>query len=277
MLTLEGREKIAKTFGQSSISYDQNARLQRYSGNVLCQYLAQVGNRQSSQHNYMLDLGCGTGYFTQQLAKRALSGITALDLSPEMLSFAKQRNYATEPDWICGDAHALPLPGNSHDLIFSNLVLQWTKPLTLALKEAYRVLTPGGHMVFSTLIQGTLDELKQAWATVDNDRHVIDYLTAAQVDCAWLQAGFTQVFAHTESVEFPYTDVNHLARELKHLGASLVSDKSQKGLTGKDKWRRMVAAYPQPPACNAGTNTHNSQIHATYQLYTVCLNKPPGD
>ncbi|WP_394174470.1 malonyl-ACP O-methyltransferase BioC [Thalassotalea litorea] len=274
MLTLNNREKIADTFGQSCLSYDKNARLQRYSGNLLCQFLNQLPSLQSPTQKSLLDLGCGTGYFTQKLAAKNFKDITALDLSSQMIAFAKQRDYAGDvPTWVRGDAHALPLASNTKDIIFSNLVLQWTQPLSVALSEAYRVLKPGGYLVFSTLIDGTLDELKQAWARVDNDKHVIDYLTHNQVEHAWQSSGFTEVFSHCERVELPYPNVNHLARELKHLGASLVKDKRHKGLTGKDKWQKMSHYYREIDRAQATTPLSNGHIQASYMLYTACLMK----
>ncbi|TLU66178.1 malonyl-ACP O-methyltransferase BioC [Thalassotalea litorea] len=275
MLTLKNREKIANTFGQSCLSYDKNARLQRFSGALLCQYLGQLPHQVNDAGLSILDLGCGTGYFTEKLAQQRFTAITALDLSSDMIAFAKQRDYGDNAiQWVKGDAHALPMSSASNDIIFSNLVLQWTQPLSVALSEVYRVLKPGGHLIFSTLVDGTLAELKNAWANVDDDKHVIDYLSREQVESAWQQVGFDSRFAHKEAVELPYPSVRHLARELKHLGASLVKDKRQKGLVGKEKWKRMTTHYRAIEAGKTQTNPASEQIHATYQLYTACLTKP---
>ncbi|QDP01312.1 malonyl-ACP O-methyltransferase BioC [Thalassotalea sp. PS06] len=275
MLSALTREKIAKTFGQSCQSYDDNARLQRFSGTLLCQYLQQLSQQRKISKANLLDLGCGTGYFTQILNEQGFEQITALDLSEEMISFAKQRDYKQgQLNWVLGDAHALPLLKDSNDIIYSNLVLQWTQPLTLALSEAYRILKPGGYMVFSTLVDGTLTELKQAWAKVDDDKHVIDYLSREEVDAAWKSAGFKSIDTHAEPVELPYKNVSHLARELKHLGASLVKDKKCKGLMGKDKWQKMTLAYQQVLAQNTEKVLLPDHINATYQLYTLCIQKP---
>ena len=167
MSEVNSRFKIAKSFGSASASYDISARLQRYCGKHLMPWLPNRNDLTA------LDLGAGTGFFTDLLASR-YQQVLGLDISKNMLRFAKDnRNEAIT--WLEADAYKIPLQDNSIDFVYSNLMIQWCDPLDLVIDEVMRVLKPGGLFVFSTLVDGTLFELKSAWAQVDDDQHVIDF------------------------------------------------------------------------------------------------------
>ena len=168
------RIKLARTFGYASESYDTSARLQRFSGKHLLPWLP---NRNDLT---VLDLGSGTGFFTELLASK-YHNVIGLDLSRKMLRFAKDTR-TNDISWVEGDALSLPLQENSVDFIYSNLVIQWCEPLDVAISEMMRVLKPGGLLIFTTLMDGTLHELKSSWKQVDDDQHVIDFKTERELD-----------------------------------------------------------------------------------------------
>lgn len=227
--------KIARSFGAASNSYDISARLQRYCGKHLMPYLPQKSDIR------VLDLGAGTGFFTDILASQ-YQEVLGVDMSKQMLNFAKH-NRADNISWLAGNALNLPLQNQSVDLIYSNLMIQWCQPLTPVLNEIFRVLKPGGLFVFSTLLDGTLFELKSSWAQVDDDQHVIDFLSenALLSTLAIPQAKLLR--ENVQDIVLEYEDVLHLARELKGLGANQVPNKVNKGLAGKDSWQKMMTAY----------------------------------
>jgi len=245
--------KIAQTFGSASQSYDNSARLQRYSGQKLLSWLPEKTDLT------VLDLGSGTGYFTELLAEKYQS-VIGLDLSNSMLQFA-QNERTDGIHWLQADAHKLPFQDESIDLIYSNLMIQWCDPLDDTLQEIRRILKPGGSFIFTTLIDGTLHELKYAWAQVDNDQHVNDFkesVTLNQLFDANCSALEKQI---SHDVVLDYDNVMHLARELKGLGASHVPAKRKKGLSGKDKWQQMLNSYQD-------FKNVNGSFPATYRVYS---------
>ncbi|SET52078.1 malonyl-ACP O-methyltransferase BioC [Thalassotalea agarivorans] len=258
MSNFQERVKIAKSFGGASDSYDVSARLQRFSGKHLMPWLP-------NRHDLtVLDLGCGTGFFTDILASQ-YEQVIGLDISTKMLNFAKQkRNKAIT--WVEADAFKLPFADNSLDFIYTNLVIQWCEPLQDSLNEMMRVLKPGGLVAFSTLIDGTLFELKSAWKQVDDDQHVIDFRTLESLESAVNQGAFRLLESKQQDVILEYENVIHLARELKGLGANHVPKKRNKGLAGKDKWQKMETSYSdfQEPG---------GVYPATYKVYSGLLVK----
>ena len=100
------------------------SRLQRLMGNAMLEaFQSAVG--QSGLSGCILDLGCGTGWFTRKLAGLGSeASVTGMDLSPGMVEHAG----STAPPgltWVVADAEAIPLPNHSCDLVFSNLMIQW--------------------------------------------------------------------------------------------------------------------------------------------------------
>ncbi len=229
------RVKIAKSFGSASKSYDVSARLQRFSGKHLMPWLP---NRNDLT---VLDLGSGTGFFTDLLAS-SYSQVIGLDISHEMLHFAKA-NRNDKILWLEGDAHKIPLQDNSIDFIYSNLVIQWFDPLDDAITEMLRVLKPGGLLIFTTLVDGTLHELKSSWKQVDDDQHVIDFKTVTELNTLFNNENGKLVEQKCQDIILEYQNVIHLARELKGLGANHLAQKQNRGLSGKDKWFKMTEHY----------------------------------
>ena len=250
--------KIAQTFGSASHSYDSSARLQRYSGQKLMAWLPEESDLT------VVDLGSGTGYFTDALAEK-YQRVIGLDLSANMLDFAKnERNKSIT--WLQADAHKLPFQNESVDLIYSNLMIQWCDPLEDTLKEIRRILKPGGCFIFTTLVDGTLHELKHTWAQVDEDQHVNDFQIPTKLNELFNASCAELTQQNSQDVVLEYENVMHLARELKGLGASHVPAKSKKGLAGKDKWKKMINAYQV-------FQNEKGSFPATYRVYSGQMTK----
>jgi len=250
--------KIARSFGAASQSYDKSARLQRYSGKHLMPWLP---NRNDLT---VLDLGSGTGFFTNILASQ-YQQVIGLDISRLMLEFS-QDNRAKGINWLEADAFHMPFQDESIDLVYSNLVIQWCEPLEKALAEVLRVLKPGGLFIFSTLANGTLHELKSSWAQVDDDEHVIDFKSEEELSSIFNTSKSILIEQNCQDIILEYENVLHLARELKGLGANQVHKKINKGLAGKDKWEKMTKSYQdfQEP---------NGVYPATYKVFSGLLVK----
>ncbi|GLX86441.1 biotin synthesis protein BioC [Thalassotalea loyana] len=235
MVLKHQQQKIAQNFGSASASYDVSARLQRFSGKHLLPWLP-------NRHDLtVLDLGCGTGFFSDILATR-FETVIGLDLSKDMLAYTSE-NRNQDIHLVNANAMSLPFLDNSLDVVYSNLVIQWCNPLIDLLNEIKRVLKPGGLFIVSTLVDGTLFELKSAWAQVDDEKHVIDFKTKESLIHDIESVDFDLLEVKQQDIALEYENVRHLAHELKGLGANHVPNKSNKGLAGKDKWRKMTLAY----------------------------------
>jgi len=97
----------------------------------------------------VVDLGCGTGYFSAWLARRGARPV-GVDITPAQLDTARrlQRETGLEFPLIEASAEDVPLPDASFDLAFSEYGASiWCDPYKW-LPEAFRLLRPGGRLAF---------------------------------------------------------------------------------------------------------------------------------
>ncbi len=104
----------------------------------------------------LVELGCGTGFYTAALAAKA-DRVVATDLSPGMLALAKDRITATNVTFRLEDCQKTSLPAGAFDTAFISLVLHFTEA-DKTLAEMRRILKPGG-----TLIAVNLDPAMLSW------------------------------------------------------------------------------------------------------------------
>jgi len=131
----------------------QSASMGRAATDALVEYARPQAGMQ------VLDLAAGTGEPGITLAQRVRPAghVTALDLSQELLDIAAQRagqrgltNFSTQQ----ADAHSLPFPDNSFDLVLSNIAIHNVKGKVArdkVIEEAVRVLRPGGRLLIADM------------------------------------------------------------------------------------------------------------------------------
>jgi ubiquinone/menaquinone biosynthesis C-methylase UbiE len=97
----------------------------------------------------VLDIGCGTGYGTAELAQKAQSA-TGIDVSAEAIAYAKKHYPLPHTTFLTASATALPFPSASFDLITAFEVIEHLENWHDLLIEARRLLHPNGTFLVST-------------------------------------------------------------------------------------------------------------------------------
>lgn len=95
----------------------------------------------------VLEMGCGSGYFTQELA-RSGAEVVAIDISPELLEIAKANCSAPNVRYEIQNACELSYPDAVFDSVVGSSVLHHLE-IEEALREIYRVLKLGGSVYFT--------------------------------------------------------------------------------------------------------------------------------
>ncbi|WP_016854527.1 malonyl-ACP O-methyltransferase [Halomonas smyrnensis] len=209
------RARVAHAFSRAAPHYHERARAQQAMAERL---IARLPDRAGA----VLDLGCGPGDLTAELARRYGDGATihGLDLAPGMLTEARCR-HGEGIDWLCADAADLPLPSGRLDLAVSNLAIQWCPDLGTVLAELARVIRPGGRALINTLAPGTLSEVGQAW---QRPGALLDFRDAGHHRRAAHEAGFRRGEV-TERIErFHYPDLSAVMASIKGVGAQVARD-----------------------------------------------------
>jgi len=95
----------------------------------------------------VLELGCGTGYFTSELIHSGAE-IVAIDVSPDLLEIAKAQHSACNVRYELQNAYAMTYPDTMFDSVIGSSVLHHLE-IEAALHEIHRVLKPGGAIYFT--------------------------------------------------------------------------------------------------------------------------------
>jgi ubiquinone/menaquinone biosynthesis C-methylase UbiE len=141
--------------------YDETADLydRRYEEIQRVKYAAVMKNLPDGKKR-LLDLGCGTGMFLQELSGRA-KFVVGVDVSPEMLRMANVRHGRAA--LVQADADALPFADGSFDAVVSVTLLQNMPDPAATVREVARVLRPGGVAILTVLKRRYLREELEKW------------------------------------------------------------------------------------------------------------------
>ena len=98
----------------------------------------------------VLDAGCGPGVYAEWMLDHGAAKIEALDVTEKMIEMARQRLGSRVEFHIADLAQPVPfLRDESFDLVVSPLVLDYVKDWHVPFEEFFRILKPGGGLVFS--------------------------------------------------------------------------------------------------------------------------------
>jgi malonyl-CoA O-methyltransferase len=236
------RRRLRFSFGRATAGYAAVARLQREVESRLLEQLDALGERVPRT---VLDVGSGPGGASTLMKGRwPKAEVIALDIALPMLRQVRAPRFWRPVRRVCGDATQLPFADGSVDLVFSNLCLQWVPDLPGALAEFRRVLREDGLLLFSTFGPDTLVELREAYiAAGERYPPLSPFAAIQQVGDALLASGFRNPVLARENFALPYPDVMALMRELRAIGANDARLQRPRGLGGKGRQARMVAAY----------------------------------
>ena len=146
----------------------------------------------------VLDLGSGGGIDVLLSARRV--GLTGkaygLDMTDEMLALAnenKRKSGIENVEFLKGEIENIPLPDNSVDVIISNCVINLSADKNKVLREAFRVLKPGGRLAVSDVVTRgeILPEIRQsvlAWVGC-----IAGALEETDYKAKLAEAGFEQI------------------------------------------------------------------------------------
>ncbi|PMK03920.1 malonyl-ACP O-methyltransferase BioC [Vibrio sp. 10N.261.55.A7] len=254
MSLIDDKSDIAAAFGKAALSYDKHAAFQREVGEKLIELMPLDLTGKT-----VIDLGCGTGYFSKLLSDRG-AFVLCVDISDSMLSQAKVRCGSHDMAYLVADAESLPIETKSVDYVFSSLALQWCQDLSVPMREIRRVLKKSGQAYFSTLLDGSLHELKESWKKVDKYQHINHFDSSNQVKIALAQSQFSDITLDFSKITVWYDSAFAVMRDLKGIGANHVSGRSQ-GLTSRKALIKVEQEYQV-------FKNHQNQLPVTYQ---VCL------
>lgn len=140
------------------------ARIETKSYNAYLERPAMLSLLPDVKDKHVLDAGCGTGLYAELLLDRGAK-VTAVDVSPKMIHFAKQRLGNRATIRVANLEEPLDfLSDKSVDIVFSSLVLDYVKNWNPLFSEFSRILRDDGYFIFST------EHPANQWSNPDHPR-----------------------------------------------------------------------------------------------------------
>jgi len=268
------RDTIKKSFSKAASTYDEFALFQKDVALEVFERLfqmlsqrthatAKVGSAgKSAGKSFFLDIGTGTGALAELVSKSvAGTKVCASDIAAGMLQKAREK-HGEALNLAAADCCSLPFREGVFDSIGSSLALQWAGDLPLALREAARVLKPGGLFVFSTLAPSTLWELRECYKSYGK----IEFQDRASIESAIKTSGLDAIFIEERIIKRRYDSFFELLKALKNIGAAPPMEHG-KGLSPGKRLKEAGKLYAERfPSPQGG-------IEASYALIIAGLRK----
>lgn len=134
------KEKSFTAFNRMASTYDQSGY-----GRYTVRLHRRVINQINSNCRSVLDLGCGTGQLLSYISNSGMF-LAGVDIAPEMIAIARQK-LGEKADLRVGDAEKIPWDDDRFDAVLSTLSFHHYPDPLAVLKEAARVLKPGGVII----------------------------------------------------------------------------------------------------------------------------------
>lgn len=234
-------------FERAASGYEAASALAREVGSRMLERLDLV----KLQPAWILDAGSGTGQLAGALAARyPHARVACLDLSLGMLQAGAPRGgwgqrllAAVRPSRclpICGDLEQIPLGAAGVELICSNLALPWVGRPEATMQEFYRVLAPGGLLMFTAFGPDTLTELRAALGP-SGAQAIHPFADMHDVGDLLVGSGFADPVMDAEHLTLTYRDLTALLAELHASGGRSARTDQRPGLRGR-AWRSGLEA-----------------------------------
>lgn len=241
LIDINHKKHIAAKFNAAAKNYHQYANFQKIAGVNLINLMRQSLNQPST----ILDLGCGTGYFANNLSHYfPQAAVFAVDFAANMLHLAYDFSKNLENQrYIQADFDHLPLNNEMTDSIYSNMAIQWSLCLANTLTEWRRVLKPNGLVFFSTLGKHTFYELQIASKNLNHKINYNTFLSIDEIKIIIAQAGFQEISIHSEIISLSYADIYSFLHEIKKTGANYVINKTSKHFITRQDLKQLEKNY----------------------------------
>jgi malonyl-CoA O-methyltransferase len=254
------KKQIQSNFSRYATQYDTFATIQTEVGKNLLAYCPE------GDIEHILDVGCGTGIFTQYLQNRYdAADITAIDLCRDMIDVARQKKGMEGIRYQVADAEALQTM-SSFDLIASNACIQWLSRTEAALTSYRDRLTSFGSLVFSAFGPRTFCELADSLSRLLGRTVTISskiFQDHRMYEC-YLRCVFHEVTVECQCMEQVYDSLWDLLKTIKYTGVRGI------GLGTHSLSRREIAALETIYLATYG------RIVATYDVVYCRARKGEG-
>jgi len=186
-----------------------------------------------------LDVGCGTGALVRFMRSKGASPI-GLECTEPQMAAAKQADPDNAGDYVEGVAQDLPFEDDSFDLVTFSYSLHHVpiKEMKVAMREAARVLRPGGHLfVAEPAITGPMDELDRLVADETEARAMAQSAVSRAPNYGMI---YLRAYEHVEA--YSYASADAYIESMQRVDPSRKQDLERKAPQIRDAFERLGEA-----------------------------------
>lgn len=215
-MTFIDKKQIKDNFGQSALTYDQYAKIQKKMALELLNRIRAIGK----DFRDILEIGCGTGYLTELLVKYfPTANILAVDISPQMIEVARDKLAACpRVSYLIEDGENLSID-RTFDLVVSSAVFQWFNNYTQPFIKYQRLLRDDGYFIFNTLGKESYQELSQSLKAMGMEPPRPAFITLGELAEVLNHCGFDKVKVEEQLLKDYYASTRELLVGIKKIGA----------------------------------------------------------
>ena len=178
---------------------DNSRRLERVytTDDVVTQRRATLEALALAPGEHVLDIGSGPGLLALSMAEAVgpEGRVCGVDPSESMRALASSRPAPAPMEFVAGDACSLPFPDSSFDAAVSTQVYEYVADMPAALREAHRVLRPGGRLLvldtdWDSVVWHSSDPDRMQRVLVAFDEHLVDPHLPRRLPRLLADAGF---------------------------------------------------------------------------------------
>lgn len=205
---------IKDNFSKYAKFYDRYSIIQNRCADILVDTIDRNG------FDSILDIGCGTGYFTKLLKNKFPdAAITAIDISEKMIKIARQKLLDEQVEYVTADAEKFETK-TKFDLIASNATLQWFHDLNNTLIRYKKIINKGGLLLFSYFGPDTFNELNNTIKEVLEENVQItasNFISKIELENITNNL-FENVSIKEQVIKQDYPSLKDLLKTIKHTG-----------------------------------------------------------
>ena len=175
------KQQVTKHFGRNVATYDEYAVVQK----LMATKLGDLAKKQGEFKN-ILEIGCGTGYFTEILAKLfPQAQILSTDISQEMINFTEEKlTEYKNITYKIADGENLKFE-QKFDLIISNAAFQWFNDYSQAFSNFKDLLINEGFLIYATFGEDTFWELNNSFKLAKEELAINNYNSHGPQFISW--------------------------------------------------------------------------------------------
>ncbi len=226
--------KVKQSFDLGSITYDEFSDVQQEVGQFLIDFFFKSFSKKKNNHIFknpisFVDLGCGTGDFSQKImSKFLINSLRLVDISSEMIKCSRKKINEKKAEFLVCDFDKY-FEFERFNLIVSNMALHWSFDINNLLSKIILNMNKGSFFLFSVPNNNSFRNFKKIMP-IDNKNNLFNDFPKDDIILSLKKNESINVFTKKIKIFRKYLHPLHFLREMRKLGVTAKINREQQNL-----------------------------------------------